>query len=119
MSPDRFRGLISAVLIGGVAASALLILLGFITSLLVGWDGSLTGAPAASTAPTDFSGVLGGLRQLRPIALAQAGLLVLLATPVLRVATSVVGFALEFDWLYTVITLGVLAILLLSLFVVR
>lgn len=54
--------------------------------------------------------------ELRPIALAQAGLLVLLATPVLRVMASVVAFALEGDRLYVAITVGVLAILLLSIF---
>lgn len=119
MSSERFRSVISAVLIAGVTTSAALILVGFLAALAVGWNGSLTGAAAGTAASTDFSGVLAGLGQLRPIALAQAGLLVLLATPVLRVATSVVGFALEGDRLYAAITLGVLAILLFSIFAIR
>jgi uncharacterized membrane protein len=49
-------------------------------------------------------------------AIIQFGLLLLLATPVARVAFSVFAFALRRDWLYVVITLVVLGILLLSLF---
>jgi uncharacterized membrane protein len=45
----------------------------------------------------------------------QLGLLILIATPVARVAFSVVAFALERDRLYVVITLVVLSVLLLSL----
>lgn len=43
------------------------------------------------------------------------GLLLLIATPVLRVAFSLVAFALERDRLYVALTLIVLVILLLSL----
>ena len=45
----------------------------------------------------------------------QLGLLILIATPVARVAFSVVAFALERDRLYVGITLVVLAVLLFSL----
>ncbi len=45
----------------------------------------------------------------------QLGLLLLIATPIIRVAFSIVGFALERDRLYVVFTLIVLAILLYSL----
>jgi uncharacterized membrane protein len=47
--------------------------------------------------------------------LIQLGLLILIATPVARVAFSVVAFAAERDWLYVVVTLIVLAVLLYSL----
>ncbi len=119
MTPERFRLVVSYVLLVGVVTSGILIALGFAASLPVGWTGSLRGDPSTTTSPTDFGAVLDGLGALRPIALAQLGLLVLLATPVLRVAASVVGFALEHDAIYTAITLAVLAILLASLFVVR
>ncbi len=119
MNPARFRDLVSGVLIVGVVVSAALITLGFGTSLAAGWEGSLRGLPAAASAPTDFSTVPGGLLELRPIAFAQAGLLVLVATPVLRVLASVVAFALEGDRLYAAITLGVLTILCASLFWLR
>jgi uncharacterized membrane protein len=45
----------------------------------------------------------------------QAGLLLLIATPVARVVFSVYAFARERDWLYVGVTLLVLAILLYSL----
>lgn len=119
MTPDRFRSLVSGVLILGVSLSAILIALGFAGSLVVGWEGSLRGLAAATRSASDFSAVGTGLLDLRPIAVAQAGLLVLVATPVLRVAASFVAFVLERDRLYAAITLGVLAILLVSLFVLR
>ena len=119
MNPSRFRDLVSGVLIVGVIVSATLIAFGFGASLAVGWGGSLRGLPIATSAPVDFSGALPGLLELRPIAFAQAGLLVLVATPVLRVAASTVAFALEGDRLYAAITLAVLTILLVSLFLLR
>ncbi len=47
--------------------------------------------------------------------LIQLGLLLLIATPIARVALSVVGFAIERDRMYVAFTLIVLAILLYSL----
>ena len=47
--------------------------------------------------------------------LIQLGLLLLIATPIARVAFSVVGFAIERDRLYVAFTLVVLAVLLYSL----
>jgi uncharacterized membrane protein len=121
MNPDRFRTMVSLVLTVGVAISAALIGAGLLAALAVGWQGSLIGpAPAAATAATtDFSNLPARLASLEPLAISQLGLLALLATPVTRVAASVVGFALERDRLYTAITLAVLAILLASIFVLR
>lgn len=119
MNPPRFRAVVSGVLIIGVVTSAVLMAVGFAASLVVGWHGSLVGLPSTALPASDFSAVGTGLRELRPIAIAQAGLLVLIATPVARVMTSVVAFALERDRLYSAITLAVLTILLVSLFGVR
>ncbi len=47
--------------------------------------------------------------------LIQLGLLLLVATPVVRVVFSVLGFALERDRTYVIITLIVLAVLIFSL----
>jgi uncharacterized membrane protein len=47
--------------------------------------------------------------------LIQLGLLILIATPVARVAFSVAAFAAQRDWLYVAITLIVLAVLFYSL----
>jgi uncharacterized membrane protein len=120
MSPERFRTVVSAVLLIGVSVSALLIGSGFVAALAIGWHGSLVGAtPPATTATTDYSNLAGRLATLEPLAIAQLGLLTLLATPVARVATSVIGFASERDGLYTAITLAVLAILLGSILFLR
>lgn len=119
MTPVRFRALVSGVLIIGVVTSAVLITVGFAASLVVGWDGSLLGLPVRGRPDSDFSGVANSLLKLRPLAMAQVGLLVLVATPVMRVMASVVGFILEVDRLYAAITLAVLAILLVSLFALR
>jgi uncharacterized membrane protein len=51
----------------------------------------------------------------QPLAVIQLGILVLIATPVARVLFSMLGFALERDWMYVVITAIVLALLLYSL----
>ncbi len=50
--------------------------------------------------------------QLNARAVIQFGLLLLIATPIARVAFSVIGFALEKDWMYVGITLVVLTLLI-------
>jgi len=122
MSPERFRVMVSAVLLVGVSISAALIGVGFLAALAVGWQGSLIGAavPGGTSAPpTDFGDLPARLASLEPLAVTQLGLLTLLATPVLRVAASVVGFALEDDRLYAGITLAVLGVLLASIFLLH
>jgi uncharacterized membrane protein len=119
MTAERFRAWVSTVLLIGVSISAVLVAIGFGGALIVGWNGSLSGAAVGSADPTDFSSIGAGLAVLRPIAIAQAGLLVLVATPVVRVAVSLVGFVLERDRLYAAITAAVLALLLISIVVVR
>jgi uncharacterized membrane protein len=119
VTPERFRNLVSTILIVGVVVSASLMLVGFAGSLLVGWEGSLSGAAQGTTGLSDFASMGVSLLELRPVAIAQLGLLVLLATPVVRVGASCVAFALEGDRLYAGITIAVLAILLMSLFGLR
>ena len=117
MNPERFRTMVSLVLTVGVAISATLIGAGFLMALILGWQGSLLGSVSGAT--TDFSNLQMRLASLEPLAISQLGLLVLLATPVTRVAASLVGFALERDRLYAAITLAVLLVLLVSIFVLR
>ncbi|MGH2513757.1 MAG: DUF1634 domain-containing protein [Candidatus Limnocylindrales bacterium] len=119
MTPERLRGLVSSVLLAGVLVSATLITLGFASSFFVGWRGSLLGLAAGTEGKTDFGGLLVNLGALRPQAIAQLGLLVLIATPILRVATSLVGFAAEGDRLYVAITGFVLAVLVVSALFIR
>ena len=60
-------------------------------------------------------GIVSGALAGRGRGLIQLGLLLLIATPVARVAFSVVGFALQRDRKYVIITLIVLGVLLFSL----
>lgn len=60
-------------------------------------------------------GVVQSVRNGRGRGLIQLGLLLLIATPITRVACSIVGFAIERDRLYVAFTLIVLATLLYSL----
>ncbi len=69
---------------------------------------------AARWFPTSPTEVVDGVRHGRPYALITLGLLVLIATPVIPVAVSVVTFAWSRDRLYTLITLYVLCVLLVS-----
>ena len=62
-----------------------------------------------------ISGIIKSSIALNPAAIIQLGILILIATPVARVAFSVFAFAEERDWLYVIVTLIVLALLLFSL----
>ena len=62
-----------------------------------------------------LTGIVRGALHLDGRAIIQLGLLLLIATPVARVAFSAVAFAIERDYLYVWITLFVLGILLYSL----
>ena len=55
---------------------------------------------------------------VKPFAIIQLGVIILLATPVLRVTSSLVLFAFEKDRAFVLITLFVLAVLLFSFFIV-
>ncbi|RFM31894.1 DUF1634 domain-containing protein [Chitinophaga silvisoli] len=61
-------------------------------------------------------GIFHGVAQLDGRAIIQLGVVVLLATPITRIAFSVVAFAMEKDKLYVVITLLVLSIIIFSIF---
>jgi uncharacterized membrane protein len=68
--------------------------------------------------PSEFRTIPGVMRSVlngRGRGLIQLGLLLLIATPIVRVAFSMVGFAIERDRMYVAFTLIVLAILLYSL----
>lgn len=68
-----------------------------------------------STSLRGVGGVLSAALHLDADSIIQLGLLVLIATPVARVAFCIVGFAHQKDRLYVVISSSVLAILLYSL----
>jgi uncharacterized membrane protein len=63
-----------------------------------------------------IDGIFNGVLNFKGQAIIQGGIILLIATPVIRVAFSAVGFIVEKDYLYTVITLIVLFILVASIF---
>ncbi|HET7486913.1 MAG TPA: DUF1634 domain-containing protein [Acidimicrobiales bacterium] len=117
----RTEVLISRLLRAGVLASVALILLG--TALTFAHHpqyvtdrravDTLTGTHASF--PHTPSAVAGGIRHGRGEAVVALGLLVLIATPVLRVALSVALFAQQRDRTFVAITAVVLGLLLVSL----
>ena len=66
--------------------------------------------------PTSLSAVLQGSMAGKPYAIIELGMLLLILTPIVRVALSVFFFLAERDWLYVGVTLFVLAVLTFSLF---
>src|ERR1700761_287317 len=60
-------------------------------------------------------GILEGVRNLKGQAIIQLGIILLIATPIIRVAFSAVGFIIEKDYLYTAISLIVLLIIFASM----
>ncbi|HLI07347.1 MAG TPA: TSUP family transporter [Ktedonobacteraceae bacterium] len=107
--------LIGWVLQGGVLLSAAVILLGLFLELL---QPNKFAPQKLTLFPQTFVQVWTGLLVLRPQAVIAIGLLLLIATPVMRVAVSIVAFAAEHDRRFVVITLLVLLILLFSIFYV-
>lgn len=74
---------------------------------------------AGQPIPHNPSEVLTGVLQLQPKSIIDFGLMLLIATPVIRVAVSVFAFFAEKDYTYTVVTIFVLAVLLTSFFLGR
>ncbi len=60
------------------------------------------------------AGVWGGFLRRQPRSVIQLGLLLLIATPIARVAFSVAAFAVQHDRLYLTLTIAVLCALLWS-----
>ncbi|HUK66957.1 MAG TPA: DUF1634 domain-containing protein [Anaeromyxobacteraceae bacterium] len=118
---ERMERFIGGLLRAGVLVSVALVFLGALVSLLRhGGERQnfelFRGEPEALRG---MAGIVTGAFALRGRSLIQLGLLVLVATPVARVAFSVLAFFLEDDKIYVVVTLVVLAILLASLFGIR
>lgn len=61
-------------------------------------------------------GIINGILTFRGRAIIQAGIVLLIATPVLRVVFSAIGFVIEKDYLYTGISAVVLLIIIISAF---
>ncbi|WP_338823713.1 hypothetical protein MHOCP_19030 [Moorella humiferrea] len=101
--------LISLTLRMGVILSSMITAGGLLLLLFSGQSGYPTG-----NFPTSISQVLSGLFQLKPFAIIETGLLILLLTPVFWVAASIFAFFIRRDFIYTLISIYVLLMLLLS-----
>lgn len=69
--------------------------------------------------PTTISSLFNGVASGEGRSMVLLGVFCLFLTPVLRVATSVVAFSIERDWIYTLFTSIVLMFLILSLILGR
>lgn len=117
MNDHRLEAIISVLLRTGVMISALVVLLGGVCYLSKHGHEQpeyhvFHGTPATYRA---ISNVIKAAGPSDCRAVIQLGLLLLILTPVARVAFSLVGFGLERDGTYTVITSVVLVILICSL----
>jgi uncharacterized membrane protein len=117
--------LISNLLRIGVMTSLVIVLIGTIVSF-VRHNEYLTNPPALKRLTTPgvaFPHTIGevwhGLLELRGQSVVVLGLLLLIATPVARVAVSIFGFVYERDHTYTIITVIVLSLLILSFVIGR
>ncbi len=111
---------ISIVLRVGVLTAGAVILLGLILSLIPSMDKGSgvsihelldNGGARISVNP---SSIFDGLQSFDPIAIIQLGLLILILTPIIRVAMTLVLFLKEADLIFATITGIVLIVLLLG-----
>jgi uncharacterized membrane protein len=114
--------LISNLLRGGVMTSLVFMLIGTIISF-IHHPNYLTSPSALTqlttpgeTFPNTLPGIEKGLIHLRGQAIVTIGLIILFATPVLRVAVSIFAFIYQGNKTFTLITTLVLCLLLLSFF---
>jgi uncharacterized membrane protein len=116
-SDQTFAQLIGRLLQIGVALSAFITIVG--GGLVLIQHGSRTpnysdfrGQPSHVTT---VGGILRGVLELRSESIVQLGVVVLIATPIIRVAFTFVVFLLQRDRVYVAITGVVLALLLVGL----
>jgi len=116
---------LSRLLRGGVLISIAIVMVGIVLTFSHHPEyfssrpalGELT-QPGAQL-PNTLGAIFHGVAELRGQAVVMLGLLLLIATPVARVALSILIFMVEKDRLYTAITIAVLIILLISFFTGR
>ena len=116
----RAELVISGVLRVGVVTSLLVIVVGTLLTFFHHPDYVTSRAeldrlthPGAAV-PQSLKGVMSGIRSFRGQSIVAAGLLLLILTPVVRVAVSILAFMVQRDRTYVAITSVVLLLLLLS-----
>lgn len=116
-SEPAVAGMIGRLLQIGVLAAAAVVAVGG-AALLVrhGGDRADFHAFRGATSPLrDLGAIVRGVRHLDSRAIVQLGLVLLIATPVARVALTLVSFLVRRDRLYTILSFVVLALLAVSL----
>jgi uncharacterized membrane protein len=123
MSPKRtwteqeVEGIVGNLLRVGVMLAAVVVFAGGVL-YLIRHGSSVPDYRVFHGEPTDLrgiSGIVSDVVALRSRGIIQLGLLLLVATPVARVAFSTFAFARQRDHTYVIVTLSVLAVLLYSL----
>jgi len=116
LTNEEFETIIGRILRVGVIAAATVVLIGGILYLFQP-PSSLPNYhvfnPAAPYARS-LSGIIENAMVFRSYGIIQVGLLLLIATPVIRVMFSVIAFAVQRDVTYVVVALIVLIVLLYS-----
>lgn len=101
---------ISLVLRYGALISTIVMAVGVILSLF-----RKPAAPFVSYHSIHPEVLFAGIARLDPLAITELGVLLLLLTPLARIVVAVITFALERELKYVLISLGVLAVVLLSI----
>jgi uncharacterized membrane protein len=125
------HNIVSNTLLYGVLASAVILAIGVIAMFVEGRTGY--SCPLSNVQcllsynpnkvphgdyPSSLQSLYLGLVQYKPFAIIELGIIVLIATPALRVLSSIFVFAAEKDRTFVLITVFVLAVLLFSFFIV-
>ena len=116
-SDERVEKIMGNLLRSGVIAAAVVVFAGGII-YLIRYGANLPDYSIFHGVPAEFrsvGGIITAAFTARSRGLIQLGLLLLIATPVARVAFSILAFALQRDRIYIVITLVVLGVLIYSL----
>jgi len=117
MNDRRLEIMIGRLLQIGVLVAAATVFAGGVLYLIQSPSGHVDYRTFVFSGPAlnSLSGIVISAAHFQSLGLIQLGLLLLIATPVARVAMAVVGFTLERDRLYTIVSLIVLLILAFSL----
>ena len=116
MDDRRMDGIIGHLLRGGVILSALVVIAGGFLYLgsLGGHTPSYRQFQSEPDSLRSIPAVMRDARALDPRGVIEFGIVLLILTPIARVAFSIFAFGLERDWIYVGITCVVLALLIYS-----
>ena len=116
-SDEKMEQIIGTLLISGVIAAALIVLVGGVF-YLIRYGATFPHYAVFRGEPSGLrsvSGIITDALCFRIHSVIQLGLLLLIATPVARVAFCLLAFALQRDRTYVIVTLIVFAVLIYSL----